>query len=100
MVLDAKNKFSFVDGTIDAPETKSSLFSQWRRENNLVKSWLINYVAPDIASSLMFVETETEIWNELEGRFTTTTAPRIYEIKRAFTNLGSKILPLQHITLL
>lgn len=54
MALIGKNKFKFVDGSILAPDPFHPSYDAWERCNNLVHSWIINYVSPSIAQSIIY----------------------------------------------
>ncbi|RVW93426.1 hypothetical protein CK203_035106 [Vitis vinifera] len=53
MALTTKNKIGFVDGTIPRAAETDLLFNAWNRYNNMVTSWIINYVSKDIEDSLI-----------------------------------------------
>ncbi|CAA0837804.1 Unknown protein [Striga hermonthica] len=48
----------------------------------MVISWLLNSIHPDIASSVIYAETASEIWADLEERFSQGNDSRIFQIKR------------------
>lgn len=80
--LIAKNKLGFVTGTCKKPSDDESLIAQWERSNNLVISWLIHSIEPDISNSVLYCKTAVEIWDELSDRFGQSNAPRIYQVQR------------------
>ncbi|CAL9027549.1 unnamed protein product [Prunus brigantina] len=49
--LSAKNKIGFVDGSVKAPASTDAKHSIWQRCNDMVLSWILNSVHPDIAGS-------------------------------------------------
>lgn len=54
MALSAKNKTAFIDGSLPRPSTVSDpLFEPWSRRNNMVLSWLLNFVSKDISTSII-----------------------------------------------
>ncbi|GMJ13708.1 hypothetical protein HRI_005040000 [Hibiscus trionum] len=69
MASSAKNKLGFVDGSISAPASTSDRFNAWTRANNLVNSWILNFVSKDIAASLRYHSTAAAIWKDLEESF-------------------------------
>ncbi|XP_021802698.1 uncharacterized protein LOC110746764, partial [Prunus avium] len=77
--LSAKNKIGFVDGSVKAPSSTDAKHSIWQRCN---ESWILNSVHPDIASSVIYVETAAEVWNDLEERFSQGNDSRIYQIQQ------------------
>ena len=60
MALRAKSKLDFVDGSLPIPKEKDD-FSNWERCNFLVGSWILNFVSPEIRSSILYAETKTQI---------------------------------------
>ena len=77
VALTAKNKISFIDGSIRQP-TKNDLFNSWTRCNSMVLSWILNSVVKEIADSLIYIEIGAEIWNDLHNRFHQSNGPRIF----------------------
>lgn len=67
--LPAKNKMGFVDGSLPKPSAESATFKAWNRCNSMVIGWIIAVLDPQIAGSILFVDTAREIWLDLEERF-------------------------------
>ena len=44
MTLISKNKMGFITGSIHVPNTQCPLYPSWERCNNLIISWLLNFV--------------------------------------------------------
>nr|GMD59534.1 Integrase, catalytic core [Ipomoea batatas] len=64
--LFAKNKMSFVDGTLIMPTPDSPYLQQWMRCNPMVKGWLKSAMDKDIRGSVRFAITARDIWHDLE----------------------------------
>ena len=66
MALSVKNKLGFVDGSIPQPDTDADpqCFAAWKRNNNVVISWIYNSVSKDLVPSIMFSSSAREIWND------------------------------------
>lgn len=79
--LSAKNKIGFVTGSIKPPPSTDESFPSWQRCNDMVISWLLNSIHPDIANSVIYAETAAEIWADLQDRFSQGNDSRIFEIK-------------------
>nr|XP_033517232.1 uncharacterized protein LOC117281482 [Nicotiana tomentosiformis] len=60
--LSTRNKIGFIDGSYAKPVVNSPQYRQWDRCNNMVISWLINSLSPDIAESMQYSETTESIW--------------------------------------
>ncbi|PNX89446.1 hypothetical protein L195_g045565, partial [Trifolium pratense] len=88
MALEAKNKLGFIDGTILKPEPNNPNFSNWVRCNSMVQSWLVHSTIPTIANSILWIKSARDIWLDLLTRFNQKNAPRIFEIRRAISNLS------------
>ncbi|WJZ95113.1 hypothetical protein VitviT2T_013904 [Vitis vinifera] len=80
--LSAKEKIGFVTGSIKPPSSTDDSFPSWQRCNDMVISWLLNSIHPDIASSVIYAETTLEIWADLRECFSQGNDSRIYQIKR------------------
>ncbi|KAF8409906.1 hypothetical protein HHK36_002425 [Tetracentron sinense] len=79
--LNAKNKYCFVDGSIDVPLPTSADFSAWKRCNDMVKSWLLNSLSQEISDSVIYASSAKEIWEDLQERFAQSNVPRIYQLR-------------------
>ena len=59
--LSAKNKLGFITGDIKAPKTTDPKFHIWQHCNDMVMSWLLNSVHPDIAGSVIYADTAVTV---------------------------------------
>ena len=84
LALNSKNKLGFVNGSIKAPseETDPEGYATWSRCNDMVHSWIVNTLNPEIVDSLIYYSTAHEVWVYLRERFSQSNAPRIFEIQR------------------
>ncbi|XP_019248694.1 PREDICTED: uncharacterized protein LOC109227959 [Nicotiana attenuata] len=80
--LSARNKIGFIDGSCTKPAVDSPQYRQWDRCNNMVISWLINSLSPDIVESVQYSETAESIWKQLNNRYGTVNGTKVFEIKR------------------
>uniref|UniRef100_A0A803P2J1 Uncharacterized protein n=1 Tax=Cannabis sativa TaxID=3483 RepID=A0A803P2J1_CANSA len=55
--------------------------------NQLVISWILHSVSPEIKSSIMYLDTATEMWTVLNSRFNQGNGPRIFELNETLTYL-------------
>ena len=86
MALRAKNKLGFVNGSLPKPELESEIQS-WERCNDLVSSWILNSVSPEIRPSILYAESAAQIWSDLYDPFSQSNAPKIYQLKQAISTL-------------
>ena len=84
LALNSKNTLGFVNGSIAAPspETDPEGHASWSRCNDMVHSWIINTLNPEISDSVIYYSTATEVWDDLGELFSQSNAPRIFEIQR------------------
>ena len=62
--LRIKNKFWLIDGSASltsAMEKVPLLVQSWSRCNEIVVSWIVNYVSPRIATSMVYRKTAKEV---------------------------------------
>jgi len=87
LALNSKNKLSFVNGSIKAlsEETDPEGYAAWSRCNDMVHSWIINTLNPEISDSVIYYSIAHEVWEDLHDRFSQSNAPRIFEIQRDIT---------------
>jgi len=77
IVLEAKNKLGFIDGTIVKPEDPD-LLRLWSINNSTIIAWIMNSVSKEIAASILFGGTAKDIWQDLKDRFQQSKGPRIF----------------------
>ena len=58
----------------------------------MVTSWILNSVSKEIVDSLLYIETVSEIWQDLRDRFHQSNEPRIFQIKNHLIALNQKFL--------
>jgi hypothetical protein len=85
--LGAKNKLSFIDGSIDIPAATDPNRHQWERCNYLVFSWILNSVSDSIASTIAFHDHAIEVWHDLHERLSKADRIRIAHIHNSINNL-------------
>lgn len=79
--LGSKNKFRFVDGSIEPPSIMDPTYSAWERCNLLIHSWIMNSVSESIAPSIVFIENAIDVWRDLKERFSQGGLIRISELQ-------------------
>ncbi|XP_020229506.1 uncharacterized protein LOC109810454 [Cajanus cajan] len=91
VALSVKNKISFVDSSLPKPTIDDPTYAMWIRGNNVVISWLYNFVSNEIITNILFVNTAKEIWDDLKSRFSRKNGPRIFQLKRQLMSLQQGI---------
>jgi len=85
MALTAKNKLQFINGALPKPHTSGPDFFAWTHCNNMVLSWIINFVPKEITTSVISVDSAETMWNDLCDRFSQQNGPRIFQIHKAIS---------------
>lgn len=85
--LSAKRKLGFVDGSVSRSTTDAIEATQWDTCNNMVISWIHNNISDNIKSSVLFINTASEIWKQLEKRFSLTNGSRKYKLNKDLFSL-------------
>jgi hypothetical protein len=80
--LSAKNKLGLIDGTVKAPSADDPRLPLWQRCNDLVLTWILHSIEPDIARSVIFSDTAAAVWSDLHDRFSQGDDSRIYQIRQ------------------
>lgn len=79
LALSAKNKLGLVTGKLPEPPSTSPYSVHWQRCNDMVITWSINSISPEITSSIVYIPYAFEIWNELHTRFKESNGPRLFD---------------------
>lgn len=87
IVLSVKNKLVFIDGSLLKLQQDDLTYEAWIRGNNIVISWLYNFVSKEIITSILYASTAKEIWDDLKVRFSWTNRPRIFQLRRQLMSL-------------
>ncbi|XP_030478059.1 uncharacterized protein LOC115695109 [Cannabis sativa] len=56
----------------------------------MVMSWLVNYVSPEIAQSIMYFDQATDMWQDLAERFNKGSGPHIFQLHTQLTRLQQR----------
>ena len=89
--LIAKNKFGFVDGmiTLSSPLIKTpAAVDVWIHCDNMVGSWLMKAVSPQIRVSITYRDTSLEIWNDLRDTHSQGNGPRVFELQKDIASIN------------
>lgn len=88
MALSVKNKLAFVNGSLPQPQSSSPNHETWIRCNHMVISWLLNSISKDLADSVLYIETDAGIWEDLTGRFSQRNGPQIFQVHKSIASLS------------
>jgi hypothetical protein len=78
VALMAKNKISFVDGSILPPLPSDPLYGAWQRCNTMALAWIHRSVSESILQSVLWIDKTFEVWKNLKDRFCQADVFRIF----------------------
>ncbi|XP_010322291.1 uncharacterized protein [Solanum lycopersicum] len=82
-----KNKTGFINGKIVKPSFIDPAFMQWERCDDMVTSWILNSLSPELRDSLQYVNNAKELWEELEHRYDQTNECKLYQLRKEINDL-------------
>lgn len=87
LTLSSKLKLGFVDGTYTKPTTNSPLVIHWLRCNNMVTSWILNFVSVEIKNSIVYIPAARDIWIDLEVIYVVSNIPKLFHLRKEIVHL-------------
>ncbi|XP_056687907.1 uncharacterized protein [Spinacia oleracea] len=82
IALGAKNKLGFLEGKHPKPSEGPDEIQKWTRCDYMVRSWLLATMKPEIASSLVTMQSTKRLWEEIVERHGQTSAPLLFQLKK------------------
>ncbi|KAL7584880.1 uncharacterized protein LOC111901802 [Lactuca sativa] len=80
--IGGKGKEDYLSINLVQPDDKSPTYKKWKAENNMVMSWLLNSMTPEIGEQFMFYKTTSEIWEAARDTFSNQdNTSALFEIK-------------------
>lgn len=83
----SKRKLGFVDGSVTKSKIDETEAAQWETCNNMVISWLHNNISDSVKRSILFINLASEVWKQLERRFSLTNGSRKYKLSKDLFSL-------------
>ena len=69
MFICGRSKDDYLTGEAKAPKADDPKFRIWKAENNMVMSWLVNSMMPEIGENFLLYSTASEIWEAARVTF-------------------------------
>ncbi|XP_056697496.1 uncharacterized protein [Spinacia oleracea] len=85
--MSSKNKLDFVNGTLPKPNATHATYQAWLRCNDMMISWILFNLSPNVAKSVLYFGTAKEIWEDLEDMFGFVPRPQLYSLEQQATNI-------------
>ncbi|XP_070682505.1 uncharacterized protein [Malus domestica] len=69
--LSAKNKLGFIIGDVQEPSysDEPDAHAAWRHCNDMILSWLLHSLEPNLQEYVLFTTTAKDVWDDLHERF-------------------------------
>ena len=97
IALSCKNKIAFIDGTLTRPSSSDDpTFAAWERCNSMVISYLLHSLDTTIARNVIYFTTATEIWKDLEERYSHNSGAKLYSIQQTLHELTQGSNPVSY----
>ncbi|KAL3519890.1 hypothetical protein ACH5RR_018039 [Cinchona calisaya] len=97
--LSAKNKIGFVNGSVKAPTSSDTKFHIWQRCNDMVLSWILNAIHPDLAGSVIYDEMARKFGKTLKRGFHKEMIPEFFRFDKKLLNTNRDTNPSLFTTL-
>ena len=86
--LRAKNKLGIIDGTVNKPKGENgNELNAWEACNSMIISWMFNVIDKSLHSSVAYVQTAKDMWEDLKERYAVGNAPRVHQLRSEIVNL-------------
>lgn len=92
--LSSKRKLGFLDGSVVKNTSDETEAAQWETCNNMVISWLHNNISETIKRYVLFINSASEIWKQLEKWFSLTNGSRKYKLTKDLYALKQNTLSI------
>lgn len=76
-----KNKLGFLDDSISTPDFTNPIYIPWMRCNNLLLSWILDFISKEIASNVLYINLAKEAWDKLKAQFAQPDNVKIYHLQ-------------------
>ncbi|XP_059285075.1 uncharacterized protein LOC132038421 [Lycium ferocissimum] len=92
--LSVKNKAGFINEKSKKPEPDSETFAQWEKCDDMVTSWMLNSLSPELMDKLQYMNNAKELWEELEDRYDQTTGAKLYQLQKEINEFNQGTLDI------
>lgn len=82
----AKKKLGFIDGLITKPKEEGPELDDQYAVNSTLVSWVFNTIDPPLRSTISYMETVKELWEDLRERFSIGNDMRVHQLKSELTS--------------
>ncbi|XP_049370379.1 uncharacterized protein LOC125835296 [Solanum verrucosum] len=90
--LSMKSKTGFINGKIMKPDSEDPSFAHWEMCDDMMTSWILNSLSPELRDGLQYVNNAREFWEELEDRNDQTNGCKLYQLQKEINDLVQESL--------
>ncbi|GKB33100.1 pyridoxal 5'-phosphate synthase-like subunit PDX1.2 [Tanacetum coccineum] len=98
MVLGAKLKLGFIDGSCNRPSVDSMDDQMWIRCDYMVTYWILNSMVAELSNAFLYAQSTCELWKEIAKRYGQSNGPFIYQLERELSQITQGKRELSQIT--
>ncbi|XP_061367913.1 uncharacterized protein LOC133310934 [Gastrolobium bilobum] len=85
--LKAKNKTSFIDGSIKKPDKEiQDEWCAWEMCNSMINGWIRNTIDAKLQPFIKCFDDVKDLWEDLKERYVVQNFPKQYQLRAALTN--------------
>nr|GEU42306.1 hypothetical protein [Tanacetum cinerariifolium] len=91
MVVGAKLKLGFIDGSSPKPVVIDNNYQRWIRGDYMVTCWILNSMISELSNSFLYAQYAFDIWKKLKERYGQINGPFIYHIERELSKVSQEL---------
>ncbi|XP_031402520.1 uncharacterized protein LOC116212069 [Punica granatum] len=81
IVLRARNKLPFIDGSLEKTEEEDPLRERWERCNSTLLAWIFNTMEERLQATVAYAIDAKGLWDDLKERYSEGNQSRVFQIK-------------------
>lgn len=94
IALCGRGRIGFLDGSIPASDSVAADYAEWRMNDRLVMSWLINSIDIKLHSLFNFSVSSKDLWDSIKELYShQENLYRVFELKKAIADLNKEDKP-------
>ncbi|KAM2855117.1 hypothetical protein FF1_025475 [Malus domestica] len=88
LALGGRSKLGYINGTIGPPERSSTSYGAWHASDQLVMSWILNFMEPKLSELFSYSESAFTLWESIKEMYgSQNNAARIFQLKKDIAGL-------------
>ncbi|KAM2058561.1 hypothetical protein ACFX16_031127 [Malus domestica] len=88
LALGGRSKLGYINGSIGLPERSSTSYGAWHVIDQLVMSWILNFMEPKLSELFSYSESSFTLWESIREMYgSQNNAARIFQLKKDLAGL-------------